>query len=141
LGRGFLAGQIQRFEALAPDDFRRSSPRFQGENFGEYPALDGQHPDTPQNFHKNPVLFDRIKDWRLRGLCPGAARARVDARRKAQISLRCLVQAPRSYLEQNAGALDVRLSADDLRRIEQAAPRGTAVGDQYPAVTMRLLNG
>lgn len=123
LGRGFLTGQIQRFEDLAPDDFRRISPRFQGENF-----------------HKNLVLVDRIRGIAAeKGCTPGQlALAWVLAQSTNIVTIPGTKR--RSYLEQNVAALNVSLSADDLRRIEQAAPRGTALGDRYPAATMRLLN-
>lgn len=123
LGRGFLTGQIQRFEDLAPDDFRRMSPRFQGENF-----------------HKNLVLVDRIKGIAAeKGCTPGQlALAWVLAQSTNIVAIPGTKR--RSYLEQNVAALNVSLSAGDLQRIEQAAPRGTAVGDRYPAATMRMLN-
>ena len=124
LGRGFLTGQIQRFEDFAPDDFRRMSPRFQGDNF-----------------QKNLALVDRIKEIAAeKGCTPGQlALAWVIAQSPNIVAIPGTKR--RSYLEENVDALKVSLSTDDLRTIEQAAPRGTAVGDRYPATTMRLING
>jgi aryl-alcohol dehydrogenase-like predicted oxidoreductase len=124
LGRGFLTGEIRRFEDFASDDFRRMSPRFQGDNF-----------------EKNLALVDRIREIaREKGCTPAQlALAWVLAQSTNIVAIPGTKR--RSYLEQNLGALEVSLSADDLRRIEQAAPHGTAVGDRYPAATMRLING
>jgi len=124
LGRGFLTGQIKRFEDLAPDDFRRVSPRFQGENF-----------------HKNLILVDRIKGLAAEKGCTPAQLALAWVLAQSANIVAIPGTKRRSYLEENVGALMINLSADDLRRIEQVAPRGTAVGDRYPAVTMRLING
>jgi aryl-alcohol dehydrogenase-like predicted oxidoreductase len=124
LGRGFLTGQIRRFEDLAPDDFRRVSPRFQSDNF-----------------QKNLVLVDRIRQSAAeKGCTPGQlALAWVLAQSTNIVAIPGTKRI--SYLEENVAALKVSLSAEDLRRIEQAAPRGTAVGDRYPAAIMRLING
>jgi aryl-alcohol dehydrogenase-like predicted oxidoreductase len=124
LGRGFLTGQIQRFEDLAPDDFRRLSPRFQGENF-----------------QKNLVLVDRIKAIATEKGCTPAQLALAWVLAQSQNIVAIVGTKRRSYLEENLGALNVKLSPDDLRRIDQAAPRGAAVGDRYPAATMRQING
>jgi len=124
LGRGFLTGQIQRFEDLAPDDFRRLSPRFQGDNF-----------------RKNLALVDRIKELAAEKHCTPAQLALAWVLAQSTNIVAIPGTKRRSYLEQNLGALKVSLSAEDLRRIEEAAPRGTAVGDRYPATTMRLING
>jgi aryl-alcohol dehydrogenase-like predicted oxidoreductase len=124
LGRGFLTGQIKRFEDLAPDDFRRISPRFQGDNF-----------------QKNLALVDRIKEIASEKGCSPAQLALAWVLAQSENIVAIPGTKRRSYLEENLGALEVHLSADDLRSIEQAAPRGTAIGDRYPAVTMRLING
>jgi aryl-alcohol dehydrogenase-like predicted oxidoreductase len=122
LGRGFLTGRFRKFEDLAPDDYRRGSPRFQGENF-----------------QRNLDLVERVNLLaRERGCTP------------AQLALAWLlgrgddvVPIPgtkhRRYLEENVGALEVDLSADDLRRIEEVAPKGVAAGDRYPEGAMKLL--
>jgi len=115
LGRGFLSGEVRSVDDMAPDDFRRNSPRFQGENFA-----------------RNLTLVDRVKEVAAsKGVTP------------SQLALAWLlaqggdiVPIPgtkrRTYLEENAGALSVRLSAQDLARIEEAAPKGAAAGERYP---------
>jgi aryl-alcohol dehydrogenase-like predicted oxidoreductase len=124
LGRGFLGGQIKRLEDLAPDDYRRFAPRFQGENFA-----------------KNVALVGRVEEIaRAKGCTP------------AQLALAwVLAQGPyivpipgtkrRRYLEENVGALAVRLTREDVRRLEEAAPPGAAAGLRYPESMMQLLNG
>lgn len=123
LGRGFLTGQIKRFEDLAPDDFRRSSPRFQGENF-----------------QKNLDLVAKVEAI--------AAEKGVKASQLALAWVLAqgdfIVPIPgtkrRSYLEENVAAEAIQLSADDLTRIDAVMPRGAAVGARYPEMSMRLVN-
>ncbi|MBO7746275.1 aldo/keto reductase [Paenibacillus sp. MWE-103] len=123
LGRGFLTGQIRSFEDLAEDDYRRLSPRFQGENFA-----------------KNLALVDRIKEIAAEKDCE-----------PSQLALAWLLAqggdiAPIpgtkrvKYLEENAGALAVRLTDADLARIEETAPKGAAAGTRYPEAGMRTVN-
>jgi aryl-alcohol dehydrogenase-like predicted oxidoreductase len=119
LGRGFLTGEIKRFEDFAPDDYRRFTPRFQGENFA-----------------KNLELVARVGEIaRAKGCTP------------SQLALAWLLaQAPfvvpipgtkrRKYLEDNLGALAVRLTRDDLARIEEVMPPGAAAGLRYPEAMM-----
>jgi aryl-alcohol dehydrogenase-like predicted oxidoreductase len=114
LGRGFLTGEIRSIDDLAPDDFRRHSPRFAGANFA-----------------RNLELVTRVQTLAEdRGCTPG------------QLALAWLLHqgddvAPipgtkrLAYLEENVGALDVELSDEDLRQIEAAAPVGVAAGDRY----------
>ena len=114
LGRGFLTGEIRSIDDLAPDDFRRHSPRFTGANFA-----------------RNLALVTRVQELAgERGCTPG------------QLALAWLLHqgddvAPipgtkrTAYLEENVGALDVTLTDEDLRQIEQAAPIGSAAGDRY----------
>ena len=123
LGRGFLTGQIRRFEDLPEDDFRRTSPRFQGENF-----------------EKNLELVDRVKEIASeKGVTSG------------QLALAWLlyqgediVPIPgtkrREYLEENARAVDVELTDEDLGRIEEVAPVGAAAGERYNEAGMRTVN-
>lgn len=114
LGRGFLTGQIRRPEDLADDDFRKHSPRFQGENF-----------------QRNLDLVDKVRELAERKGC-----------KPSQLALAWLlaqgddiVPIPGTkrvrYLEQNAAAADVELDADDLRRLDEAFPKGVAAGDRY----------
>jgi aryl-alcohol dehydrogenase-like predicted oxidoreductase len=115
LGRGFLTGAIQKPEDLAPDDFRRHNPRFQGENFA-----------------RNLQVVERVRRIaREKGATPG------------QIALAWLLaQGPDivpipgtkrvTYLEENAQAAAIALTAEDLRHIDEASPRGVTAGDRYP---------
>jgi len=114
LGRGFLTGQIKRFEDLAPDDYRRQNPRFQGENF-----------------QKNLDLVKRIEEIAREKRCTPAqlALAWVLAQGKDVVPIPGTKRV--KYLEENVGALEVRLTAEDLRRIDQTAPKGAAAGLRY----------
>jgi aryl-alcohol dehydrogenase-like predicted oxidoreductase len=114
LGRGFLSGQITRLEDLAEDDYRRQSPRFQGENF-----------------QKNLQVVEQVR-----------AIAQEKGATPSQLALAWLlaqgddiVPIPgtkrRQYLEENVGATEITLTADDLQRIDAVAPKGVAAGDRY----------
>ncbi|MBB3086182.1 aldo/keto reductase [Geodermatophilus sabuli] len=124
LGRGFLSGQIRSLDDLAPDDFRRRNPRFQGEAFA-----------------RNLELVDRVREIAdEKGVTGGQlALAWVMAqsgRDRGDGANPTIVPIPGTkrvgYLEENAAAADVRLSDDDLRRIDEAAPAGATAGDRYP---------
>lgn len=119
LGRGFLTGQFKTFEDLAPDDYRRTSPRFQGENF-----------------QKNLDLVKRIEEIGREKKCTPAqlALAWVLAQGDDLVSIPGTKR--RKYLEENVGALDVELTAEDLRRIDEIAPKGAAAGTRYPEAMM-----
>ena len=119
LGRGFLTGQIRKFDDLAPDDFRRFSPRFQGENFD-----------------KNLQLVARIEAIAKDKHCtPGQlALAWVLAQGDDIVPIPGTKR--RKYLEENLGALKVVLSAADLKRIEEVSPKDVAAGARYPAAMM-----
>jgi aryl-alcohol dehydrogenase-like predicted oxidoreductase len=123
LGRGFLTGEIKRFEDLAEDDFRRHSPRFQG-----------------ANFDKNLRLVERIGEL--------AAEKGVT---KSQLALAwVLAQGDdivpifgtkrRKYLAENLGAAQIALTKADLARIEAVAPKGVAAGERYPEIGRALLD-
>jgi aryl-alcohol dehydrogenase-like predicted oxidoreductase len=122
LGRGFLTGQIKRFEDFAPDDYRRNSPRFQGENF-----------------QKNLELVRRVEALAKEKSCtPGQlALAWLLAQGKDIIPIPGTKR--RKYLEENARALNISLKKDDLRRIDEVAPHGAAAGERYPAHVMQLV--
>lgn len=123
LGRGFLTGAIKSIDDLAPDDFRRTIPRFQGENF-----------------QKNLDVVRRVEEIaRERGITP------------AQLALAwVLTRSPRivaipgtrsiARLDENAQAAEITLRDDEIRRIEEAFPRDVAAGDRYPDSGMRTLN-
>jgi aryl-alcohol dehydrogenase-like predicted oxidoreductase len=123
LGRGFLTGQIKKFEDLTPDDFRRMSPRFQGENF-----------------QKNLDLVARIEALAAEKRCTAAQLALAWVLAQGEDIVPIPGTKRRKYLEENAGALDVQLSDDDLRRIDEVAPRGAAAGLRYPEALMGSIN-
>ncbi|HKP97916.1 MAG TPA: aldo/keto reductase [Fibrobacteria bacterium] len=123
LGRGFLTGRFRTPDDLEEGDYRRQSPRFQGGNFG-----------------KNLALVERIKDMaRAKAVTPGQLALAWVMSRGADI-----VPIPgtkrRSYLEENAAAAGIALSGSELERIEELAPKGSAVGTRYPEAAMRSLN-
>jgi aryl-alcohol dehydrogenase-like predicted oxidoreductase len=123
LGRGFLTGQIKRFADLAPDDFRRNSPRFQGENFA-----------------RNLALVERVGALaREREVTPAQlALAWVLARAEHIVPIPGTKR--RDRLEENVGATRIALSAADLAALEAVAPRGAAAGDRYAAAGMATVN-
>ncbi|HTI86712.1 MAG TPA: aldo/keto reductase [Alphaproteobacteria bacterium] len=114
LGRGFLTGQIKSVDDLAPDDWRRQSPRFQGENF-----------------ERNLELVHEIGAMAREKHCtPGQlALAWVLARGDDVVPIPGTKR--RTYLEENVGALNVRLTRDDLARIDRLMPKGAAAGTRY----------
>ncbi len=124
LGRGFLTGQIKRFEDLAEDDYRRISPRFQGENF-----------------ERNLDLVRQVESLaREKGCTPGQlALAWVLAQGDDIVPIPGTKR--RTYLEQNVGAADVSLTREDLDRLDSVAPCGAARGSRYPEEMMRFVNG
>ena len=123
LGRGFLTGEIKRFDDLAPDDYRRMSPRFQGENFA-----------------KNLELVERIRALAAAKGCTPAqlALAWVLAQGTDIVPIPGTKQW--KYLRDNVGALAVTLTPEDLARIDAIAPKGAAAGLRYPEAMMGLVN-
>jgi len=124
LGRGFLTGQIKRFEDLAEDDYRRSSPRFQGENF-----------------QKNLDLVARVELLAREKSCTPSQLALAWLLAQGNDILPIPGTKRRKYLEENLGALQVQLTPRDLQRIEEVAPKGIASGLRYPEAMMHLVNG
>jgi aryl-alcohol dehydrogenase-like predicted oxidoreductase len=124
LGRGFLTGQIKRFEDLAPDDFRRNYPRFQGENF-----------------QQNLQLVEAVKRLAEKKKCtPGQlALAWVLAQGKDIVPIPGTKR--RKYLEENVEALKIKLTVDDLTQLERAWPKGAAAGARYSEAQQKLVNG
>ncbi len=123
LGRGFLTGRFRRVEDLPADDCRRNNPRFQGENF-----------------QRNLELVRRIEEM-----------ARAKACTPAQLALAWLLSRgndivpipgtkQRTRLEENVRALDIRLTSDELKRIDAVAPIGAAAGDRYAGAGMKAVN-
>jgi aryl-alcohol dehydrogenase-like predicted oxidoreductase len=123
LGRGFLSGRIRRFEDVAEDDYRRTDPRFQGENFD-----------------KNLQLVERVEEI--------AARKHATP---SQIALAWLLHRGKNivpipgtkrvgYLEENAGAASLVLNAEDLARLDEAMPIGAASGPRYAEALMKAID-
>jgi aryl-alcohol dehydrogenase-like predicted oxidoreductase len=124
LGRGFLTGQIKRYEDLAEGDYRRHSPRFQGENF-----------------QKNLDLVARVEQLAREKKCTPGQLALAWLLAQGEDIIPIPGTKRRKYLEENVGALNVELTPDDLRRIEEVAPKGVASGQRYPESMMSLVNG
>jgi len=123
LGRGFLTGQIKRFEDFAPDDYRRISPRFQGENL-----------------QKNLELVSRVDEIAKKKKCTPSQLALAWLLARGSGILPIPGTKRRQYLEENAGALQLKLTAEDLRRINEVAPQGAAAGTRYPQAAMAMVN-
>jgi aryl-alcohol dehydrogenase-like predicted oxidoreductase len=123
LGRGFLTGEIKRYEDFADDDYRRLSPRFQGENF-----------------RHNLELVGRVKKIAKEKGCTPAQLALAWVLAQGGDVIPIPGTKRRSYLEQNAAAVDLTLTPKDLRRIEEVAPRGAAKGSRLPEEMMRFVN-
>ena len=115
LGRGFLSGQITSLDDLAPDDYRRYSPRFQGENF-----------------NKNLQLVERVKEIATqKGVTPGQlAIAWLLAQGDDIVPIPGTKR--RAYLEENVAAADITLTQAELESIDAIAPKNIAAGDRYP---------
>ena len=123
LGRGFLTGQIKLFEDLAPDDYRRFNPRFQGENF-----------------QRNLDLVKRVEEIAAKKGCKPSQLALAWVLGQGDDIVPIPGTKRRSYLEENVGALDIVLTAEDLARIQEVAPRGAFAGSRYPESMMQLVN-
>jgi aryl-alcohol dehydrogenase-like predicted oxidoreductase len=123
LGRGFLTGQIKRFEDFAPDDYRRNSPRFQGENF-----------------QKNLELVKRVEEIAKEKRCTPSQLALAWLLAQSGDIIPIPGTKRRKYLEENVGALNVKLTPQDLRRIDEVAPHNAAAGDRYPQAMMATVN-
>lgn len=124
LGRGFLGGRFRSIDDLAPDDWRRGNPRFQGEQFT-----------------KNLAIADRLKELAEEKHCTAAQLALAWILERHDDVIPIPGTSNEKRLEENARAADIQLSADDLHRIEDSLPKGAVVGDRYAAPMMQLLNG
>jgi aryl-alcohol dehydrogenase-like predicted oxidoreductase len=124
LGRGFLTGAITRPDQFAEDDYRRHTPRFQGENFT-----------------KNLALVDKVKELATRNCCtPGQlALAWVLAQGNDIVPIPGTKR--RIYLEENVQAIDLQLSKNDLAELDAIFPFGAATGTRYAEGSMKMLNG
>ncbi len=123
LGRGFLTGQIKKFEDLAPDDWRRNSPRFQGENF-----------------HRNLDLVREVEQIAHEKNCTPAQLALAWLLAQGDSIVPIPGTKRISYLLENMGALAVELTQDELARIDTIIPQGAAAGDRYPLALMQMVN-
>jgi aryl-alcohol dehydrogenase-like predicted oxidoreductase len=124
LGRGFLAGRFRKLEDLAADDWRRESPRFQGENFA-----------------KNLSVLEQINQLAEQKRCAPSQLALAWLLAQGDDIVPIPGTTSLARLEENVRAPGVALSAADLQRIGSVAPRGVAVGTRYHPNMMRLLNG
>jgi aryl-alcohol dehydrogenase-like predicted oxidoreductase len=123
LGRGFLSGEIKRFEDLAEDDYRRNTPRFQGDNFV-----------------KNLKLVEKIEEIaNEKGITMSQlALAWVLAQGENIVPIPGTKR--RKYIESNAAAVDVELTAEDLERINDVFPKDAVSGPRYPEALMASVN-
>jgi aryl-alcohol dehydrogenase-like predicted oxidoreductase len=120
IGRGFLSGEIRSIDDLAPDDFRRRNPRFQG-----------------AAFEQNLRLVDRVREIAdEKGVTASQLALAWVMAQSDQPGNPPVVPIPGTkrvaYLEENAAAVDVALGEEDLRRLDEAAPVGATQGDRYP---------
>jgi aryl-alcohol dehydrogenase-like predicted oxidoreductase len=124
LGRGFLTGQFKRFEDFPQDDYRRNSPRFQGENF-----------------HKNLDLVHRVEQIAREKGCKPSQLALAWVLAQDQNIVPIPGTKRRNYLEENVAAIDLQLTEEDKRRIDEIFPTGAAAGLRYPEHMMSTVNG
>jgi len=124
LGRGFLTGRFRAFEDLPEGDYRRNSPRFQGDNF-----------------QKNLDLVERVEEIAKRKQSSPAQLALGWLLAQGEDIVPIPGTKQRRYLEENIRSLDVELSPADLEQIEEVAPRGVAAGDRYHEAGMKTING
>jgi aryl-alcohol dehydrogenase-like predicted oxidoreductase len=124
LGRGFLTGELRRFEDFAPDDYRRHNPRFQGDNFA-----------------KNLALADKVKELAAGKGCTAAQLSLAWVLAQGDDIVPIPGTKRRQYLEQNVDALEIELTPNDRHQLEAAFPKGAASGERYQSVMMSLLEG
>ena len=122
LGRGFLTGKIQKPEDLPEDDYRRTTPRFQGDNF-----------------QRNLDLVKRVEEIAREKHCIPAQLALAWVLAQGNDIVPIPGTKRRKYLQENVGALNVLLTNEDLARIEEAAPKNAFAGSRYPEEMMKLL--
>jgi aryl-alcohol dehydrogenase-like predicted oxidoreductase len=123
LGRGFLTGRFRTFEDLPEDDYRRNSPRFQGENF-----------------ERNLDLVQRVEEIAQRKGCTPAQLALAWLLAQGEDIVPIPGTKQRRYLGQNVGALEVELTRSDLGTIDEVAPKGVAAGERYHEAGMRTID-
>src|SRR6266403_4738494 len=123
LGRGFLTGKIQKLEELSEDDYRKTTPRFQGENF-----------------QRNLDLVKRVEEIAREKRCTPAQLALAWVLAQGQDIVPIPGTKRRKYLQENVAALDVTLSSKDLARIDEVAPHEAFAGSRYPDWAMAMVN-
>jgi len=123
LGRGFLTGKIQKPEDLEEDDYRKTTPRFQGDNF-----------------QRNLDLVKRVEEIAREKRCTPAQLALAWVLSQGNQVVPIPGTKRRKYLQENIGALDVDLTREDLEKIEEVAPKDAFAGSRYPEAMMKLLN-
>jgi len=124
LGRGFLTGRFRTIDDLAPDDYRRNTPRFQGDNF-----------------QKNLELVDRVREIAKRKKCTPSQLALAWVLAQGEDIVPLFGTKRRQYLEENIQALEIELTPSDLEELDEVAPKGVAAGDRYNEAGMRTING
>jgi aryl-alcohol dehydrogenase-like predicted oxidoreductase len=124
LGRGFLTGQFRTFDDLPADDYRRLTPRFQGENF-----------------QKNLDLVRRVEEIAREKGCKPSQLALAWVMAQGDDIVPIPGTKRRKYLEENATADSLSLTKEDLRRIDEVFPPEAAAGRRYPEHMMALVNG
>lgn len=123
LGRGFLTGKIQSLNDLDPNDWRRRNPRFE-----------------KQNLQRNLDLTKRVQSLAQEKKCTPAQLALAWLLAQGDDIVPIPGTKREKYLEENAAAAQIRLTAEDLARIEKVAPHGVAAGQRYPEEGMRRVN-
>ena len=123
VARGFLTGKIKQADALAADDWRRNSPRFQGENL-----------------ERNVALAERVEALAARKRCTPAQLALAWVLAQGEDLVPIPGTKRRTYLEENLATLTVELTATELAEIAAALPPGAASGTRYPAWSMQAVN-
>jgi aryl-alcohol dehydrogenase-like predicted oxidoreductase len=123
LGRGFLSGRVRELGALGEDDFRRTIPRF-----------------APGNFEKNLALVDRVNELAREKGCTAAQLALAWVLARGETIVPIPGTKRRANLEQNVGAVGVRLTPDDLRRVDEAMPPDAVAGARYTEAAMQSVN-
>jgi len=123
LGRGFLTGTLRKPEDFAPDDFRSYVPRFRGENFA-----------------RNLQLVEKVKEIAAEKHCTPAQLALTWLLAQGEDIVPIPGTKRRDRLEENLRAIEIELSDDDLRRVEEVAPLGAAAGARYPEAIMHTVN-
>jgi aryl-alcohol dehydrogenase-like predicted oxidoreductase len=123
LGRGFLTGQIKKFDDLANNDFRRISPRFQGENF-----------------QMNLDLVKKVEEIAERKSCTAGQLALAWVLSRGEDIIPIPGTKRIKYLEENAKALNIKLSDGEIKEIDELFPKGAFSGLRYPEGVMKMVN-